>query len=294
MSTGLTTHTAGERPPVSLWPLKALLAVSVTGALVIACVAFYGSFQHLAEFSHRVGAVTAADAWVIPVIIDATIIVAVLIATIRRLLGKPARYAVAVAAVYVGLSVAVNALYAWPRRNPGTWEGPVIAALLPIALAVTSHMVVTEIHDLIHRHTLTPTGHPAGLVSRLGSALIARLEPRPVADHPTGHTDQPDHAGGPHDDRPAGHADRSPLGGLTITSSNRRQIAAHVYQRAEGNLTRTAELLGVGSRNTLKKWGREDGWLPTSNSNDGDSPASANGRRRRPHEDPKTANGGDG
>jgi Protein of unknown function (DUF2637) len=144
--------------------------ISAGGVLVLAAAAFtlsYDALHHLALDSR----VRPGLAWLWPVVIDGTIVVALLTVLAAKRAAIRAAYPWALAGLFSLASVAFNIAHA-----PDRPVAQLVFAMAPVALVLTTHLLMQQV-GWRHRHT-GPDQTPAPV-----APSAVHPDPRPV---PTG------------------------------------------------------------------------------------------------------------
>jgi hypothetical protein len=144
--------------------------ISAAGVLLLAAAAFtlsYDALHHLALNSR----VRPGLAWLWPVVIDGTIVVALLTVLAAKRAGAQAGYPWALAGLFSLSSVAFNIAHA-----PDRPVAQLVFAMAPVALVLTTHLLMQQVGW--RRATPGPT--------------------EPVAEHPAAHQPAPPHQSGDH------------------------------------------------------------------------------------------------
>ena len=152
--------------------------VSAAGVLVLAAAAFSLSYDALHQLALD-SRVRPGLAWLWPVVIDGTIVVALLTVLAAKRAGRGAGYPWALAGLFSAASVAFNIAHA-PERPVAR----LVFAMAPVALVLTTHLLMQQ----VSWRQPTP-GRPAA------AAPQAVLEPEPEGGsrpaHPHAPGDQP-------------------------------------------------------------------------------------------------------
>jgi hypothetical protein len=160
--------------------------VSAAGVLVLAGAAFTLSYDALHQLALD-SRVRPGLAWLWPVVIDGTIVVALLTVLAAKRVGRGAGYPWALAGLFSAASVAFNVAHA-PERPVAR----LVFAMAPVALVLTTHLLMQQ----VSWRPPTP-GRPA-------PAAQADLEPereggsRPAHPHRPGDRPAPESAGAEH------------------------------------------------------------------------------------------------
>jgi hypothetical protein len=120
--------------------------LSAAGVLLLAAAAFtlsYDALHHLALDSR----VRPALAWLWPVVIDGTIVVALLTVLAAKRAAARAAYPWALAGLFSAASVAFNIAHA-----PDRPVAQLVFAMAPVALVLTTHLLMQQV-GWRHRHT---------------------------------------------------------------------------------------------------------------------------------------------
>ena len=188
--------------------------VSAAGVLVLAGAAFTLSYDALHQLALD-SRVRPGLAWLWPVVIDGTIVVALLTVLAAKRAGRGAGYPWALAGLFSAASVAFNVAHA-----PDRPVARLVFAMAPVALVLTTHL-------LMQQASWRPTpDRPA----------IHQAEPEPAHPHTPG--DHPAH-------QPAAAGRGAPVG------ARARVLAAYQAQLAAGQTPTGAGLaraVGVSER----------------------------------------------
>jgi hypothetical protein len=156
--------------------------VSAAGVLVLAAAAFTLSYDALHQLALG-SRVRPALAWLWPVVIDGTIVVALLTVLAAKRAGMRAAYPWALAGLFSLASVAFNIAHA-----PDRPVAQLVFAMAPVALVLTTHLLMQQV-----AWRQPPPDHPAAP----GPEQQAGPEPahphRP-GDHPAPKPASPDRA----------------------------------------------------------------------------------------------------
>lgn len=128
----------------------------------------YSTLKDLAVLAH----IPARDAWLFPLIVDGTI----LLATFGVLVcpGRERRFFLAVLVIGSAVSVAGNSLHAVANGQPlPAWASAIVAAIAPISLLADTHGLAV-LFRVAHR--------PSVPEPRTEPALVAEPEPASVAE----------------------------------------------------------------------------------------------------------------
>jgi hypothetical protein len=199
--------------------------VSAAGVLVLAAAAFTLSYDALHQLALD-SRVRAGLAWLWPVVIDGTIVVALLTVLAAKRAARGAGYPWALAGLFSAASVAFNIAHA-----PDRPVARLVFAMAPVALVLTTHLLMQQVS------WRPPTSGRAA-----APAPQAYLEPEQEADP------QPAH---PH--RPGDHPAPEPAGAeqLGKVGARARVRAAYQAQLAAGHTPTGAGLAraaGVSER----------------------------------------------
>ena len=178
--------------------------VSATGVIVLAAAAFTLSYDALHQLALD-SRVRPGLAWLWPVVIDGTIVVALLTVLAANRAASRAGYPWALAGLFSAASVAFNIAHA-----PAHPVAQLVFATAPVALVLTTHLLMQQL-GWRHRHA-GPDQTPAPV-----AAAAVDADPRPVpTDTAAGMSNasitpgsRPDRAG-PTPDQPLGIAGRWP------------------------------------------------------------------------------------
>jgi Protein of unknown function (DUF2637) len=157
---------------------------SAAGVLVLAAAAFTLSYDALHQLALD-SRVRPALAWLWPVVIDGTIVVALLTVLAAKRVATRAGYPWALAGLFSAASVAFNIAHA-PERP----VAQLVFAMAPVALVLTSHLLMQQVG---WRRT-TPT--PTAPVAELQAGAEAAPPHRP-GDHPAPELHRPDRVAQP-------------------------------------------------------------------------------------------------
>jgi hypothetical protein len=160
--------------------------VSAAGVLLLAAAAFTLSYDALHQLALD-SRVRPALAWLWPVVIDGTIVVALLTVLAAKRASIRAGYPWALAGLFSAASVAFNIAHA-----PDRPVARLVFAMAPVALVLTTHLLMQQVSWRRSTHS-RPTAP--------GAEHQAGFEPA----HPHAPGDQPAHGpGGPDRGAPAG------------------------------------------------------------------------------------------
>jgi hypothetical protein len=191
---------------------------SAAGVIVLAAAAFTLSYDALHQLALD-SRVRPALAWLWPVVIDGTIVVALLTVLAAKRAATPARYPWALAGLFSAASVAFNIAHA-----PDRPVAQLVFAMAPVALVLTTHLLMQQVGW--RRATSRPT--------------------EPVAGHTAAHQPAPPHRAGDH---PARESASPTPGGQA--GARARVRAAYDTQVAAGQILTGAGLAraaGVSER----------------------------------------------
>jgi hypothetical protein len=152
---------------------------SAAGVLVLAAAAFTLSYDALHQLALD-SRVRPALAWLWPVVIDGTIVVALLTVLAAKRAATRAGYPWALAGLFSAASVAFNIAHA-----PDRPVAQLVFAMAPIALVLTTHLLMQQ----VGWRRMTPVPTAAGPEQQAGS-LVA--PPHRSADHPALEPQRPD------------------------------------------------------------------------------------------------------
>jgi hypothetical protein len=113
--------------------------ISATGVLVLAAAAFTLSYDALHQLALD-SRVRPALAWLWPVVIDGTIVVALLTVLAAKRAAQRAGYPWALAGLFSAASVAFNIAHAPDRR-----VAQLVFAMAPVALVLTTHLLMQQV-----------------------------------------------------------------------------------------------------------------------------------------------------
>jgi hypothetical protein len=239
--------------------------VSAAGVLVLAAAAFTLSYDALHQLALD-SRVRPGLAWLWPVVIDGTIVVALLTVLAAKRAGRGAGYPWALAGLFSAASVAFNIAHA-----PDRPVARLVFAMAPVALVLTTHLLMQQVS------WRQPTsGRPAA--------------PAPRADL------EPDQEGGPqpaHPHRPGDHPAPAPAGAeqLGKVGARVRVRAAYQAQLAAGQTPTGAGLAraaGVSERYGQRLLAEFTATPDRTGHPNGDSPTD----RRKTRDDPSDNNEG--
>jgi hypothetical protein len=233
--------------------------VSATGVLVLAAAAFTLSYDALHQLALD-SRVRPALAWLWPVVIDGTIVVALLTVLAAKRAATRAVYPWALAGLFSAASVAFNIAHA-----PDRPVARLVFAMAPVALVLTTHLLMQQVS------WRQPTAGRAA-PSPAHQAEGEPAQPTTPHDHPA------PQSAGPHQSAPAGARARvraayqaQVAAGQTPTGAGLAR-AAGVSERYGQRLLAefTTDPARLGHRNG-------DGHPSTYHSNDADVPRSKGG-----------------
>jgi hypothetical protein len=153
--------------------------VSAAGVLVLAAAAFTLSYDALHQLALD-SRVRPALAWLWPVVIDGTIVVALLTVLAAKRAATRAGYPWALAGLFSAASVAFNIAHA-----PDRPVAQLVFAMAPIALVLTTHLLMQQVG---WRRTIPGPTAPAA--EQQAGSLAAH--PHRPGDHPAPEPHQPD------------------------------------------------------------------------------------------------------
>ena len=113
--------------------------ISATGVLVLAAAAFTLSYDALHQLALD-SRVRPALAWLWPVVIDGTIVVALLTVLAANRAARKAGYPWALAGLFSAASVAFNVAHA-----PDRPVAQLVFAMAPVALVLTTHLLMQQV-----------------------------------------------------------------------------------------------------------------------------------------------------
>ena len=239
--------------------------VSAAGVLVLAAAAFTLSYDALHQLALD-SRVRPGLAWLWPVVIDGTIVVALLTVLAAKRAAAKTGYPWALAGLFSLASVAFNVAHA-PERPVAR----LVFAMAPVALVLTTHLLMQQVS------WRQPTsGRPAA------PAPQADLEPEPEAGSQPAHPHRP---GDPPAPEPAG------AGQLGKVGARARVRAAYQAQLAAGQTPTGAGLAraaGVSERYGQRLLAEFAAAPDRSGHPNGDSPTG----RRNTRDDPSDNNEG--
>jgi hypothetical protein len=152
---------------------------SAAGVLVLAAAAFtlsYDALHHLALDSR----VRPSLAWLWPVVIDGTIVVALLTVLAAKRAPAKAGYPWALAGLFSAASVAFNVAHA-----PDRLVAQLVFAMAPVALVLTTHLLMQQ----VGWRQATPGPTAPGSEQQAGSEAA---HPHRSGDHPAPEPQRPD------------------------------------------------------------------------------------------------------
>jgi hypothetical protein len=147
--------------------------VSAAGVVVLAVAAFTLSYDALHQLALD-SRVRPRLAWIWPVVIDGTIVVALLTVLAAKRASARAAYPWTLAGLFSAASVAFNIAHA-----PDRLVAQLVFAMAPVALVLTTHLLMQQVS------WRQPSGRPA--------AAVPDREAGPEPAHPHRPDDQPAH-----------------------------------------------------------------------------------------------------
>jgi Protein of unknown function (DUF2637) len=233
--------------------------VSAAGVLVLAAAAFTLSYDALHQLALD-SRVRPGLAWLWPVVIDGTIVVALLTVLATKRAGRAAGYPWALAGLFSLASVAFNVAHA-----PDRPVARLVFAMAPVALVLTTHLLMQQVS------WRPPTsGRPAA------PAPQADLEPEQEPAHPHRLDDQPA-------PEPAGAEQLGKVGARArVQAAYQAQLAAGQtptgagLARAAGVSERYGQRLLAEFTAAPDRTGHPNGDRPTSRRKTRDDPADNN------------------
>jgi hypothetical protein len=158
--------------------------VSAAGVLVLAAAAFTLSYDALHQLALD-SRVRPGLAWLWPVVIDGTIVVALLTVLAAKRAGRGAGYPWALAGLFSAASVAFNIAHA-----PDRPVARLVFAMAPVALVLTTHLLMQQVS------WWPPTsGRPAAPAPQADLEPEQEGDPRPAQPHRPGDHPAPEPAG---------------------------------------------------------------------------------------------------
>lgn len=203
--------------------------VSAAGVVVLAGGAFTLSYDALHQLALD-SRVRPALAWLWPVVIDGTIVVALLTVLAAKRAAAKAAYPWALAALFSAASVAFNVAHA-----PDRPVAQLVFAMAPVALVLTTHLLMQQAgwRQRLPDHPLAPVA-------------AQQAGPAPLPDHEAGLAPAHPHGSGGHPVPKPG----SPERGAQV-AARARVRAVYEAQRAAGQTPTGADLAraaGVSER----------------------------------------------
>jgi hypothetical protein len=148
--------------------------ISATGVLVLAAAAFTLSYDALHQLALD-SRVRPGLAWMWPVVIDGTIVVALLTVLAAKRANAGTSYPWALAGLFSAASVAFNIAHA-----PDRPVAQLVFAMAPVALVLTTHLLMQQ----ASWRPATPGRPPAPVAERAHKAGPDPAHPHPPSDHP--------------------------------------------------------------------------------------------------------------
>jgi Protein of unknown function (DUF2637) len=158
--------------------------VSAAGVLVLAAAAFTLSYDALHQLALD-SRVRPGLAWLWPVVIDGTIVVALLTVLAAKRAGAGAGYPWALAGLFSAASVAFNIAHA-----PDRPVARLVFAMAPVALVLTTHLLMQQVS---WRHSTS--GRPAAPAPQADLDPEQQSGSQPAHPHTLGEQPAPDPAG---------------------------------------------------------------------------------------------------
>lgn len=231
--------------------------------LVLAVASFSLSFLGLVQAAEWAG-IPAQLRWLVPIVVDSTILVYAVAATVQRARGENTRISWAAVAFFTTVSVAANAAHVIAPEgvaqalNAGVVFGAFLAAIMPVSLFFATHTTVAL--------AVAPVQGTAEQRQRRAARKLVQSEKRTTGmDHPgpqngprkgpartTSNGPLPDHkkdhpVSGP---RPRVKADPAKVRDLDGQGLSQRAIAEQlgVSKTTVARILSERELAGTGSR----------------------------------------------
>jgi Protein of unknown function (DUF2637) len=157
---------------------------SATGVIVLAAAAFTLSYDALHQLALD-SRVRPALAWLWPVVIDGTIVVALLTVLAAKRVATRAGYPWTLAGLFSAASVAFNIAHA-----PDRPVAQLVFAMAPVALVLTTHLLIQQ----VGWRRATPGSTAPGPEQQAGSLAA---HPHRPGDHPAPEPQRPDRAAQP-------------------------------------------------------------------------------------------------
>jgi Protein of unknown function (DUF2637) len=199
--------------------------VSAAGVLVLAAAAFTLSYDALHQLALD-SRVRPGLAWLWPVVIDGTIVVALLTVLAAKRVGRGAGYPWALAGLFSAASVAFNIAHA-----PDRPVARLVFAMAPVALVLTTHLLMQQV-----------SWRPPTSGRLAAPAPQADLEPEPDGGSQAAHPHTPGNQPAP---EPAGAQQLGKVGARArVRAAYQAQLAAGLTPTGAG-LARAA---GVSER----------------------------------------------
>ncbi len=175
-----STGVEGASTPVTVEGVITALAGALT--VVLTAAAFWLSYEHLQEVAARHGMGDAAvRSWAWPATVDLFIVIGELLILRASLARRVDGWAVTLAAVGSGGSIALNVAGVGAQAQPMDY---VVAAVPPVAALLAFGALMRQVHAYLARRVLTPVESPS--------------TPMPVAvDRPTADDAAPESVEGP-------------------------------------------------------------------------------------------------
>jgi hypothetical protein len=155
--------------------------VSATGVLVLAAAAFTLSYDALHKLALD-SRVRPGLAWLWPMVIDGTIVVALLTVLAANRVATRAGYPWALAGLFSAASVAFNIAHA-----PDRPVAQLVFAMAPVALVLTTHLLMQQ----VGWRRATPGSTALEVEQQAGSQAA---HPHRSGDHPAPESQRPDRA----------------------------------------------------------------------------------------------------
>jgi hypothetical protein len=152
--------------------------VSAAGVLVLAAAAFTLSYDALHQLALD-SRVRPGLAWLWPVVIDGTIVVALLTVLAAKRAGRGAGYPWVLAGLFSAASVAFNIAHA-----PGRPVARLVFAMAPVALVLTTHLLMQQVswRQPIPGHSPAPA--PQADLEPEQEGVSHPAHPHSPGDHP--------------------------------------------------------------------------------------------------------------
>ncbi|MCQ4044651.1 DUF2637 domain-containing protein [Streptantibioticus rubrisoli] len=176
-----STGVDGASTPVTVEGAITGLAGALT--VVLTAAAFWLSYEHLQEVAARHGMGDAAvRSWAWPATVDLFIVIGELLILRASLARRVDGWAVALASIGSGGSIALNVAGVGAQAQPMDY---VVAAVPPVAALLAFGALMRQVHAYLARRVVTPVEHPSTpTTATVDRPQVVDTAPEPVESAP--------------------------------------------------------------------------------------------------------------